>query len=171
MQHLKYPIEPFSKPSSYSTKQITNWITEIADFPVKLRAEVDSMSASQLQQTYRPGGWSIIQLVHHCADSHMNSFIRFKCSVTEDKPTIKPYFEELWAELPDVSQVGVQVSLNLLDALHTRWVVLLRSLSQEDLERGYIHPAFDDFVSLKEAISLYAWHCNHHLAHVQLVSK
>lgn len=165
-EDLKYPIGSFTEPASINKVSLEGWINDIAAFPERLSAAVKHLSAGQLDTPYRPGGWTLRQVVHHCADSHMNCWIRFKLALTEDKPVIKPYMENLWAELPDSRIMEIQPSLSLLEALHTKWVFLLRSLSEQDLERVYVHPQAGKEYSLALAIALYAWHCNHHLAHI-----
>lgn len=167
METLKYPIGKFIAPQPISAGQITDWILSIEDFPNALHREVESLSESDLNRTYRDGGWDIRQLVHHCADSHMNAFIRFKLALTEENPKIKPYLEDRWAKLPDTTTVSVLESLTLLKGLHARWVVLLRSLHSEDLDREYIHPELGNRISLAAAVGMYAWHGAHHLAHIK----
>ena len=127
---------------------------------------VKDLSPLELDYIYRPGGWTIKQVVHHCADSHMNSLIRFKLALTEDLPTIKPYFEERWAELADYHN-PISDSLIILQGVHNRWVTLLKSLDQEQLKRDFIHPEHQKRFTLKETMALYAWHCQHHLAHIE----
>lgn len=129
------------------------------------------MDQSELQQTYRPNGWTIAQVVNECADSHMNSFVRFKLALTEDIPTIKPYFENLWAELPDSRNYPIEDALKILEGLHTKWVFLLKSLTDDELNKEFIHPDSSDKISLKTNIGIYAWHGEHHLAHIQNVKK
>lgn len=170
MQHelekLRYPIGRFAVPDLIDRQLLDDWIKTIADFPARLKFEVSDLTDSILEKQYRPDGWTIRQVVHHCADSHMNSFIRFKLALTEEDPTIKLYEEKLWAQLPDAKKNPIDSSLKLLEGLHERWAILLRSLTTEQLERAFIHPATKRFVSLKVNIGLYAWHCNHHLTHI-----
>jgi hypothetical protein len=168
IDELKYPIGKFQKPTSISTVQIDDWIRTIEEFPQKLNTEVKNLTEIELAKQYRPGAWTIKQIVHHCADSHMNSFIRFKLALTEDTPTIKPYFENLWAELPDGKDFPIESSLKLIEGLHERWIKLLRSLSANDLERQFKHPEKSELISLKVNLGIYAWHCEHHLAHVKI---
>jgi hypothetical protein len=168
LETLKFPIGRFQKPSLINDSEIENWIADIVSFPIKLQAEVSNLTEEQLLLTYRPEGWNIRQIVHHCADSHMNSFIRFKLALTEVVPTIKPYFEDRWAELADYSKTSVESSLKIIEGLHQRWVVLLEDLSKEQLKRSFIHPEHGMTFSLDEIIALYAWHCNHHLAHIKI---
>jgi uncharacterized damage-inducible protein DinB len=164
---LKYPISTFQKPADIDKLQIEDWMRSIAEFPQKLSQEVTGLSEKDLEKQYRPDGWTIKQVVNHCADSHMNSFIRFKLALTEDVPTIKPYYEDRWAELPDSKDFPIESSLQLLKGLHERWVYLLRNLSAEDLERQFKHPETNELISLKTNIGIYAWHGEHHLAHVK----
>jgi len=167
IEELKYPIGKFQAPVTIDNIQIKEWIETIERFPRKLSYEVLNLTQIQLEKQYRPNGWTIRQVVNHCADSHINSFIRFKLALTEDVPTIKPYFEDLWAELPDSNAFLVNSSLKLLEGLHERWTFLLRSLSDQDLERQFKHPESGELISLKINIGIYAWHCEHHLAHVK----
>lgn len=164
---LKYPIGKFQKPEGINEQQVKSWIKIIEEFPEKLNDEVKNLSDEQLEKRYRPNGWTIRQVVHHCADSHMNSFIRFKLALTEEKPTIKPYAEELWAELPDAKDLPVDSSLRILAGLHERWVYLLVNLTDQELEKLFLHPETDLLISLKTNLGIYAWHCEHHLAHVK----
>jgi hypothetical protein len=168
-EKLKYPIGKFKAPEQFTASLIQTWISTIAEFPEKLKKEVLQLDDVQLDTAYRPGGWTIRQVVHHCADSHLNSYIRFKLALTEDSPIIKPYFEERWAELPDALRMPVAPSISLLEGLHQRWGFLLNELTEEQLERCFIHPEHGNKVSLKTNIAIYAWHCNHHLAHITTV--
>ena len=168
---LKYPIGIFQMPALIDAQQLESWIAKIEAFPRLLRLEVRGLTEAELQQSYRPEGWSIVQLVHHCADSHMNSFIRFKLALTEDTPQIKPYFEDLWARLPDAERFPIESSLQLLEGLHARWCQLLRSISDSDLQKGFIHPESNEMISLKRNIGIYAWHGEHHLAHIRIAKN
>lgn len=171
LDKLRFPIGLFIKSEKYMKAILEQYIQTISDFPSKLKQEVSHLTNDQLETAYRPEGWTIKQVVHHCADSHMNSFIRFKLALTEDKPIIKPYFEERWAELPDSKNLPINSSLLLLEGLHERWSVLLNSLTSEDLERKFIHPEHGNEIPLKENIAIYAWHCEHHLAHITELKK
>ncbi|NDI34431.1 YfiT family bacillithiol transferase [Chengkuizengella sediminis] len=164
MEDLRYPIGEFKHDAEITDKKLNLKIKQIEDAPKKLRNAVDGLSEEQLDTPYRPEGWTVRQVVHHLADSHMNGFIRFKWTLTEDQPTIKAYDEKRWAELSD-SFEDIQVSLSLLDVLHKKWVLLLKSLSPEDLEKTFIHPDFG-LVSLRKNVDLYAWHGEHHIAHI-----
>ena len=137
LEQLKYPVGKFSKPESITKEMMDSAISEIENFPNFVKDEIQNLDGKDLQLRYRPDGWTISQVVHHCADSHINSYMRFKLVLTENLPTIKPYEESLWAELPD-NQLSPLVSLQLLEALHTRWVYLLKTLSEEDLDKEFI---------------------------------
>lgn len=168
IEDLKYPIGKFNKPETISEGDIKTWITDIEQFPNRLNKLVPYLSESELNYQYRPEGWNIKQVVHHCADSHMNSFIRFKLCLTEELPTIKPFDDGKWAELPDATEADISTSLKLIEGLHARWTVLLKSLEESDLRKQYIHPDKAQPLSLLDSIALYAWHGNHHLAHIKL---
>jgi len=165
----RYPIGKFRRADANVTDHEAN-IAILAALPEKLRAAVDGLSEAQLDTPYREGGWTVRQLVHHVADSHMNSYIRMRLALTEDWPTIKPYDEKLWAQLSDASTAPVEVSLNLITELHRRWVLLLRALTEEQWQRGYVHPD-NGRQSLAEAAALYAWHSRHHVAHITELRK
>lgn len=163
---LRYPIGPLEIVAEPSPAQRTEWIEALAETPAELKNAVAGFSADQLDTPYRPGGWTVRQLVHHMPDSHMNAYTRFKLALTEDVPTIKPYEEALWAELPDTAGTPIEVSLTLLEALHHRWVVLARALTEAQYQRRFRHPAMGKEMSLASALGLYAWHSRHHVAHV-----
>ena len=163
---LRYPVGRFTFPESSTPEQVEGWIEDIAAAPAALRAAVKGLSAAQIDTPYRPGGWTVGQVVHHLADSHMNAYTRFKLALTEETPTIKPYDEAAWATLEDSRTVPIQVSLDLLGALHIRWVALLRSLSPEQLRRDFRHPEKGRTLRLDVVLGLYAWHGRHHVAHV-----
>lgn len=167
LEKLKFPIGKFEKPETISQKDLDIWINDIETFPSKIKNLTENLSVEELNWIYRPQGWNIKQVVHHCADSHMNSLIRFKLALTEDVPTIKPYEEQLWAELADGGSNDISPSLQLIEGLHNRWVVLLKSFGEKELKRQFIHPANKKTLSLDETIGTYAWHCNHHLAHIK----
>ena len=171
LEQLKYPAGKFHKPDFISPHHIRAWIQDIRDFPDLLAKELEGLSPADLLKTYRPGGWNISQVVHHVADSHMNSFIRFKLSLTEGHPAIKPYLEGLWAELPDGKDLPPGISLNLLSSLHLRWCHLLDRMTDTDFQKGYFHPEKNRVVPLDEATCLYAWHCRHHLGHIRLAKQ
>ncbi len=168
---LRFPIGPFQLPQTIESKHVKEWIDVIERFPSLLELETQGLGAERVNWTYRPGGWSIKQVVHHCADSHMNSFMRFKLALTEHRPIIRPYSEDRWAELADSLSDDLSASLSILHGLHTRWGQLLRSLGPEELSRSFDHPESDRTIALDENIGLYAWHCEHHLAHVKQALK
>jgi hypothetical protein len=162
---LRYPVGEFNFSGKQSPDERVVLIDQIADTPERMRAAVYGLTREQLDTPYRPGGWTVRQVVHHVPESHMHSYIRFKLAITEDEPTIKPYFEERWAQLPDALDSPIEPSLDLLEALHRRWVWFLRSLKAEDFDRAFQHPE-QGLVSLKKNVALYAWHGRHHLAHI-----
>lgn len=166
MESLRFPVGRLDIPDAITKDHIDSWIEEIRQFPTQLRTEVEGLGESELNQRYRPEGWMIRQVVHHCADSHINSISRFKLAMTEDYPTIRPYFEDRWAELPDTLEAPIELSLNLLDALHTRWVFMLERLTDDQYSLKFKHPEYDTTFRIDETICNYAWHCRHHLAHV-----
>lgn len=166
LEQLKFPIGQFEKPANLTKEHLEQYILDIQNFPKKLRKEVENLTDEQLDTPYRPNGWTVRQVVNHCADSHMNSLARFKLALTEDKPTIKPYLEDRWAELADSKTIPIGPALKMLDGLHERWDILLKSLSQEQLKRSFVHPQRGQEFRVDENIGAYAWHCNHHLAHI-----
>ena len=161
----RYPVGRFVFDPDITNDKRQGWIDEIACAPWKLRAAIAGLDDEQMQTPYRDGGWTIPQVIHHLADSHMNSFIRFKLALTEDNPTIKPYKEAAWAELTDGRDAPVELSLKLLDVLHERWALLLSSLSAEDWTRTFNHPERGP-LTLDQNLQLYAWHSRHHIAHI-----
>ena len=170
MADLRYPIGKFNYdgPISEETKQ--KYLDEIAHAPANLRASIDGLSQQQLDTPYRPDGWTVRQVVHHVPDSHMNSYIRFKLALTEDNPTIKPYAEDRWAVLADTQNTPIEVSLMLLESLHTRWMRLLGSLAAADWKKTFRHPDLGP-MTLEKSLALYAWHSRHHVAHITQLRK
>ncbi len=162
---LRFPVGRFDVRAPVAAEQLPGWIEQIADTPARLRAAVEGLSPEQLDTPYRPGGWTVRQLVHHLPDSHMNAYVRLKLALTEDEPVIKPYEEARWAELEDSRSTPPEVSLTLLETLHDRWVRLLRSLAPEDFARTLRHPEMGT-MRLDSLTGLYAWHGRHHVAHV-----
>jgi uncharacterized damage-inducible protein DinB len=162
---LRYPIGQFEYQGTLSNELRQELIDQIAATPERMRTAVHGLSEEQLNTPYRPEGWSVRQVVHHVPESHLNSYIRFKLAITEDEPTIKPYFEDRWAKLEDAHTAPVELSLNLLDALHERWVWFLRSLKDGEFQRTFRHPELGT-VSLDKNVALYAWHGRHHVAHI-----
>jgi uncharacterized damage-inducible protein DinB len=170
MADLRYPIGKFSFEGNPSYPQIQKLIDNIEQAPAQLRTAVQDLSDSQLDTPYRPNGWTVRQLVHHVPDSHANAYVRFKLALTEDEPTIRPYFEDRWAELADAKSAPIELSLALLDALHKRWVIGLRNLKGQDFKRTFRHPDLG-IVSLEKNVALYSWHGQHHVAHVTELRK
>lgn len=166
IEQLKYPIGKFDKPTVITKDILKKWISDISTFHKRLLSEVINLTDEQLDTPYRQDGWTIRQVIHHCADSHMNSLTRLKLTLTEDQPTIKPYFEERWAELLDTKNMSIQPSLKMLEGIHERWTVLLNNLTDDQLKREFVHPQNGKIFRVDENIGLYAWHCNHHLAHI-----
>jgi hypothetical protein len=162
---LRYPVGRYAPPAEIARGDRAAWIKDLVYLPAALQTAVDGLSEHQLDTPYRPGGWSVRQVVHHLADSHLNAYCRFKLALTEDNPTIKPYEEARWAELPD-STGPIDMSLDLVDALHRRWVPLLHEMRDDDWERTFFHPEQNRALRLDWVLGLYAWHSRHHVAHV-----
>ncbi len=167
MEDPRDPVGRFEKPASITLEERQRFITAIEETPAKLRQAVAAMMDEQLDAPYRSGGWTKRQVVHHLADSHINAYVRFRLALTEDQPTIKPYDEARWAELPDAAREPIEVSLRLLDSLHARWVVLMRAMKPEDWARTFVHPD-RGVMNLDVVVAMYAWHGFHHVAHVRL---
>ena len=163
---LRYPIGPFAPEGELTPERRALLVAEIAEAPTRLRDAVAGLTPEQLDTPYRPGGWTVRQLVHHVADSHLNAYARLKLALTEDAPTIKPYDEARWAELPDVAAVPIETSLRLLVALHERWVAVLEALEPGQWARALHHPEHARPMTLDTLLALYAWHGRHHVAHV-----
>lgn len=170
MQDLRYPIGKASIPEVITEADRREFVQAIADAPAKLRAAVQGLSPEQLDTPYRPGGWTVRQVVHHYPDSHMNGYIRFRLALTEDEPTIKTYQEALWAELPEARTAPVEISLALFEALHRRWVLLLQALTAEQWTRCLVHPEMGK-MPLEKYAATYAWHSRHHVAHITELRK
>jgi len=162
----RYPVGQFQYDGIADQERRRQWIDEIEQAPGQLRAAVGGLTPDRLDTPYRDGGWTIRQVVHHLPDSHLNAYTRFKLALTEDRPTIKPYQEARWAELPDGRSGPIEISLGLLESLHRRWVLLLRQLSPADFSRRYVHPEQGREVELNEVLALYAWHGRHHVAQI-----
>ncbi|HEU0077220.1 MAG TPA: putative metal-dependent hydrolase, partial [Longimicrobiaceae bacterium] len=159
------PVGRFDVRAPVPAEQIPGWTRQIADTPARLRAAVEGLSPEQLDTPYRPGGWTVRQLVHHLPDSHMNAYTRLKLALTEDEPTIKPYDEAAWALLEDSRSTPPEVSLTLLETLHDRWVRLMRALGPADFARTLRHPEMGT-MRVDALVGLYAWHGRHHVAHI-----
>ncbi len=163
---LRYPIGPFTWKGPTTDDDRRRSIEAIERAPAALRKALTGLNAEQLDTPYRPGGWTVRQVAHHVPESHMNAYIRFKLALTEDQPTIKPYNENLWSATADVGRTPIETSLALLDALHQRWVILLRSLQPTDFARTFTHPEYGKTFPLDWALAMYAWHGAHHAAHI-----
>jgi uncharacterized damage-inducible protein DinB len=162
----RYPIGKFSSGETITAGEIKEWLTELKLLPMRLAELVNKLSEEDLEKNYREGSWTIRQVVHHLADSHLNAYIRLKLALTESNPAIKTYYEERWAELPD-SKLPITSSIKMLEGLHERWVYLLETLTEEQLQRTFMHPDSGE-VSVAKNIGIYAWHGNHHLAHIKI---
>lgn len=171
LELLKYPIGEFQCPSSITSSHINHWIKTLEHFPIKFEALVKHLNKEQLDTAYRPGGWTVRQVVHHVSDSHHHSYTRFKWALTEDKPLIKAYDEKLWAELSDSTNDPIQMSLEHIKAVHYKLVNLLKKLTDDDLNKSFIHPETNSEVVLSYNIGNYAWHSEHHYAHVENLLK
>lgn len=163
---LKYPVGKFQRPAAFTPESRFAAIEVLAELPRQLRALIEPLDKRQLEQRYRSGSWTIGELIHHLADSHLNAYCRMKMALTETNPAIVAYDENRWAQLPDVAAVPPAVSLHLLEALHQRWTALLRQLAEADFSRCYQHPE-QGLVSMDACLALYAWHSRHHAAHVR----
>lgn len=171
LEKLKYPLGKFQAPKEYSPEYIADKIEEIESFPEKLKKETIHLTDEQLDTPYRPGGWTVRQVIHHCAESHMNCYIRLKWALTENNPVIKAYDEVLWSELHDNLNMPIQPTLTLLEGLHYRLGYIMKNLSEADLEKSFIHPENNSEYRIKQIIGSYAWHGNHHLAHITTLKK
>ena len=167
MEDLQYPVGKFEWPRhSASKEERERWIADIAGTPADLRASVSGLTEQQLDTPYRPGGWTLRQVVHHLADSHLNAYVRMRLALTEDSPTIKPYDQDRWAALEDARTGPIDDSLVLLEALHTRWVSLASSLGHDGLHKTFFHPEQETEVSVQTLLAMYAWHGRHHVAQI-----
>jgi len=162
---LSYPIGKFQAPAAITPELRRAWIEELRTAPGRFRRAVEGLDDAQLDTPYRPGGWTVRQTIHHLADSHLHSYIRFRLAVTEDSPLIKPYDQVKWAELPDARSAPLEPSLQMLESLHLRWVMLLKTLSDDDFARTFRHPERGT-VRLDTTLAMYAWHSRHHEAHI-----
>ena len=171
IEQLRYPIGVFDCPNNISKQHIESWISILKHYPNRLENLVIALTDDQLDTPYRQDGWTIRQVIHHVSDSHHHSYIRFKWALTEDKPIIKYYYEQLWAELPDAKLAPIQMSLDHLRTIHFKLVYLLKSLNEDQLNRSFIHPENNEEVILKKNIGIYAWHSNHHYAHIENILR
>lgn len=166
MTDLRFPVGEFAVSGEITPTRRDGWIAEIAEAPALLRAAVHGLTDEQFNTPYRPGGWTVKQVVHHVPDSHLNAYIRFKLALTEDNPTIKPYEEGRWAELPDSATTPVGVSLMLLESLHRRWIILLKSITEPEWSRTFFHPEQKTSRRIDWYLAMYAWHGKHHVGHI-----
>lgn len=166
LEELRYPVGRLDMEAPIEEADHKRLIDEIASTPASLRKAVAGLSAEQMATPYREGGWTVSQLVHHVAESHMQAYSRCKFALTEEKPIIKPYDEAKWAETPDVAATPPEISLSLLDSLQARWVNLLRGLSGGEMQRAYFHPEHGRLITIERMLAMYAWHGRHHVAHV-----
>lgn len=164
---LKYPLGKYEAPETITAQNLHDWICDIEHLPARLRQAISGLDDAQLDTPYRPDGWTVRQLVHHIADSHINAYIRFRLAITEDNPLIKPYEEARWAELPDAKTLPVEMSLSILTGLHARWAALLHSFPPEQWKRTFRHPEYPTgSAPLDRVTGMYAWHSRHHVAHI-----
>ena len=168
---LRFPIGEYAYPKQVTEEDMHGYIKDIEELPTQLRKEVQGLSDEQLDTSYRPNGWTIRQVIHHLPDAHVNGYIRFKMAVTEDNPTIKPYLEDKWAELKDGKEAPIELSLNLLEALHSRWAEFLKSVKPEHYSRTVFHPEHNKELPFGGYLGSYAWHCRHHLTHITELKK
>lgn len=164
-EDLKYPIGKYIV-QPFSEKLLREWLTDIKNLPQHLENAILNLDEAQLNTPYRDGGWTVKQVVHHVADSHMNAYIRFKLGLTEDNPVIKPYDEAAWAGMADTKNLPINISLTLLHALHIRWYEVLKNMSREDLDKTVFHPEHKKEFTLWGLLGMYAWHSKHHVAHI-----
>lgn len=165
--HLRYPVGKCPQHQTVDEETLKKWIGTIEKFPSQLKVAVSALSDEELDLAYREDGWTIRQLVHHLADSHMNAYLRFKLALTEKRPTIKPYEQDLWAKQPDY-EGPIDPSLDIIEGVHHRWANLLHTMKPEDFKQTYIHPEYNDEYDLRESLCQYDWHCRHHLAHIEI---
>jgi len=170
-EKYSYPIGRLVPAETYTEKSLTQWIGSIQSIPLLFDYCIENLDEAQLNTPYREGGWTIIQVIHHVADSHMNAYIRLKLALTEDRPTIKPYEEKLWAELPDVTGVPLNVSITLIHALHRRWTSMLLHMKEEDWTREYFHPGDQSYVPIWQMTHGYSWHGKHHAEQILSLRK
>jgi DinB family protein len=168
LEHLRYPVGRMTRSSApLDARTREEYIRILEAMPDKVRALVSGLTDVQLDTPYRPGGWTVRQVVHHVPDSHMNAYVRMKLAVTEEMPNVKTYEEARWAELPEAKSGPITMSIDLLDALHRRWVAFLRALPESDWRKAFLHPDWG-VVSVEESIGMYAWHCRHHTEHIRI---
>ena len=171
IEKLKYPIGKFERPGKLSKKERAQMIKAIKRLPKRLSKAVEGLSEKQLNTPYRKGGWTVAQVVHHLADSHINSYVRFKWTLTEDTPMIKAYDETLWAVTDDAKSTDISASLQILKGIHKRWGIVLDQMSKSDFDRELAHPEWSKNLSLHTMLALYAWHSKHHVAQITELTK
>lgn len=172
MEHLKYPIGRFSLSIADMNEAVMeSCIKRIETFPDRLHKLAELLSTAMLETQYRPDGWTVRQVIHHCADSHLNAYLRFKLALTEVNPLICAYKESEWAKMSDASELAIEASLLIIEGIHNRWAHMLNHMDSDHWNRGYFHPEKNRIVMLKEALALYAWHCDHHLGHIKLIAE
>ncbi len=170
-EHLRFPIGRPQLPTvPLTATERASYIQQLADLPAKLTDAARRAGGEQLQLSYRPGGWTGRQVIHHLADTHLNLYSRFRLALTEDNPTVRPFDEAAWAELPDVAATPITVSLALLESLHSRWVILLQHLTEAQWQRTFYHPRYHTTQTLDQALVQYTWHGQHHLGHIELLA-
>lgn len=167
---LRYPIGKFQPSETYQPEEIQQFIKTLESFPAKLEQAISKLTPKQLDTPYREGGWTARQVIHHLADSHVHAYIRTKWTLTEDSPTIKAYDEKAWAETPETS-LDPAISVHMLKAIHAKWVALVSRLKPDDFNRNFLHPETKKHVSLARQMATYAWHGEHHLAHINIIAS
>ncbi|MBS1495901.1 MAG: putative metal-dependent hydrolase [Bacteroidetes bacterium] len=170
MNNLSFPIGKYIE-QPFSDALLKQWLLDIETLPAKIEQAIANLDEAQLQTPYRPGGWTVHQLVHHVADSHMNAYIRFKLGLTENNPTIKPYDQDAWATMADTKNLPVNISTTILFAVHKRWMEVLKNISGHHWERTIVHPEYQKKMTLWELLGLYAWHGRHHVAHINALRE
>lgn len=171
LEALKFPIGKYHPPATINAEHLQLWIEDLTQLPQLIEQATNSLSEAQLEVPYRPGGWTVRQVVHHLADSHINAYTRVHLTLTEENPAIRPYFEERWAELADAKNSEISISVAILKAIHHRLVTLLKTLAPADFERTYFHPESKQQNTLAYLVGNYAWHGKHHLAHIKSTLK
>lgn len=169
-EHLRYPTGRFTPKEKYTQEELAQFVDRIEAIPQKIESAINNLTVVQLDTPYRPGGWTVRQVLHHLPDSHMNAYIRLKWTLTEDTPVIKAYDEKAWAETPETI-LDPKISIELLKALHMKWVAVLRKLGEKDFSRSFIHPETQKHVTIGRQVATYAWHGEHHLGHIHIVSN
>jgi hypothetical protein len=168
LDKLRYPVGPMPRHGApLDAKTRADFLTILEETPATIRGLVEPLGDAELETPYRPGGWTVRQVVHHVPDSHLNAYLRMKLAVTEDAPNVKTYEESRWAELPEAKAGPIAMSLDLLEALHARWLAFLRGLPERDFSKAFTHPEWR-LVTLDDSLGMYAWHCRHHTAHIKL---